>query len=138
MGCEFACLDNTWFPKGIVATVRPATGFRLIESEADDEVRACLDHVAALARRLAAIDAGPVAVFGTTIEAAFAESILGPRVSYFVDENPGRIGTTFHRKPVVHPASVSANDRVVVSLGGPGTEVARRLAATHAGTYLVV
>ena len=138
MGFDHSLLGNAWFPKEIVATATSAPGARTATFEPDRDIYTCLDQMTTTAERLMALEARSVGVLGTTIEAAFADSLLGSRVAYFVEENPDKVGTTFHEKPVVHPRSVRARDHVVIAMGSSGAAISRRLTALYPGTFVSV
>lgn len=138
MGFDYTCLSNAWFPREIVATAISAPDVRTVTFEPDRDLFTCLDQVTTTADRLMALEERSVGVLGTTIEAAFADSVLGARVVYFVDENPGKVGTTFHEKPVVHPRFVGTRDHIVIAMGTSGAAISRRLTALYPGTFISV
>ena len=77
-----------------------------------------------------------IGIFGTTIEAAFANYCFSERASYFVDENPDKIGITFNGKHVFHPESVKEEDTVIIPMGDAGIRIGKRLSAKYKGNYV--
>jgi SAM-dependent methyltransferase len=55
-------------------------------------------------------------IFGTSISATWLAGVLGERVSFFVDEDPGRIGGRHMGRGVVSPDQISDNSDVFVPL----------------------
>ncbi|NDJ15296.1 MAG: hypothetical protein EBY17_29635, partial [Acidobacteriia bacterium] len=72
------------------------------------------------------------------IDAAFVDQCMGTRVAFFADENPRKIGKTFHGKPIVHPRSVGDKSVVVIPMGAAGETIRDRLSAQYPGTYQCV
>jgi SAM-dependent methyltransferase len=137
-GFKFSPLQNEWFPREIVGLARP--GRAAATATGAYGLRECLRDLDRKAERLRDIarrtqDAG---VLGTTGSAAFVDSILGDRVSRFVDENPRRLDTTFRNKPVLHPSALRDSDAVLIPYGASGQEVRRRFAEQYRGRFIVV
>jgi hypothetical protein len=42
--------------------------------------------------------------------------VLGERIAFFVDEDPGRAGSTYRERPVYAPSQVPAGYRVLMPL----------------------
>ena len=117
---RFSCtpVDNSWFPRDILATGQPNGDAWEILYEDDRQVYSTLEYINGIVQKLKTLsNKESVGVLGTTIEAAFAAHCLGSQVAYFVDENPVKMGTTFYGKAVVHPRSVAKDDLIVISLG---------------------
>lgn len=69
-------------------------------------------------------------LFGTSISATWLAGILGDRVAFFVDEDPGRVGGQHMGRQILSPAEVSGNSNVFVPLI---PEVAASVAARLSG-----
>ncbi len=91
-----------------------------------------------LAARLRAIPGRELAVFGTTIEAAFACNVLGERASRCVDENPDKQGHQFNGLPVVPPGGLDPGNTCVVPMGREAAPLVERLSAQYPGRFLLV
>jgi len=55
-------------------------------------------------------------IFGTSISGTWLAGVLGDRVSFFVDEDPGRIGGRHMERPVLSPDQIADNADVFVPL----------------------
>jgi len=73
-----------------------------------------LDQATAAARQAAS--AGPVGVFGTSIAAAWYFANNSEGISFFVDEDPNRIGRAYLGRPVLAPNDVPPGATVYIGL----------------------
>jgi 2-polyprenyl-3-methyl-5-hydroxy-6-metoxy-1,4-benzoquinol methylase len=70
-----------------------------------------------------------IGLFGTSIAGTWLFAELEGAASFFVDEDPHRIGTRWHGRSVYHPREIPAGSSVVVPLPRPLAEsIARRIA----------
>ena|SRR2546425_665988 len=138
-GFEFSPLDNAWFPREIVGFAR-LLGRNTLPSRRAYGLAECLAALEEKARRCRDIAAtvDKAAVLGTTGNAAFVDSVLGERVSRFLEENPNRRDGSFRGKPVNHPRVLCDTDVVMVPYGPAGHRLGRRLAAQYRGRFIVV
>lgn len=82
------------------------------------------------AARQAAAGARTFGIFGSTIAASWLYGLLGPRVSFFVEEDRHRIGRTHLDRPILSPAQVPSDAVVFLALVPKVADlVAARLAA---------
>jgi SAM-dependent methyltransferase len=132
-------MQSAWFPRDVLALARPRPAVRDTTAFAD---RALADAIAALRRMADALAKFPAAqqtgVLGTTIDASFAAWLLGSRVTFFVDENPEKIGGTFRGLPIVAPGKVGTSAAVAVPLGPAGARISARLARENPGQWIAV
>jgi hypothetical protein len=78
----------------------------------------------------------PLGVLGTTINGAFVEAILGPKLDFFVDENwTKKKGATFREKRVIHPADLGERDHVLVPYGRHSVHIMNRLRQEYEGKF---
>lgn len=91
-----------------------------------------------LAIRLRAVPGDDLAVFGTTIEAAFACAVLGERARRCVDENPDKQGRAFNGRPVVPPAELAVGAPCVVPMGSEAAPLVERLSVQYPGRFLLL
>lgn len=76
-------------------------------------LKACAEE----AMRLA--DEGGFGIFGTSIGATWLEAQIGDRASFFVDEDPARVGRRHLGKPILAPADVEDGAAIYVALPHP-------------------
>ncbi len=57
-----------------------------------------------------------IGVFGTAVAGAWVKGMIGDKISFFVDEDPAKIGTEFMGAPVLAPEDLPVDGRVYVSL----------------------
>ena len=76
-------------------------------------------------------------LFGTSIATTWLFAEIGDGVSFFVDEDPARIGKTFMGRPVYHPSEAPAGSHVFIALSRTLAEsVEQRLARTGVEFHL--
>lgn len=75
-------------------------------------------------------------ILGTTIEAAFVKTLLGERISFFVDENPARVGTDFYENHVLNPKQLSENDCVFIPISDGADNIKKRLTAIYPAEFI--
>jgi SAM-dependent methyltransferase len=127
------------FPRDILFTARAAAassggdlagGYQAVES--------AIAHLAAQQERIEHVAAeNDWHVLGTTIDAAFAATVLGERVVGFVDEGCETSGM-FHARTVRHPRQLKDEDRTLLLLGGAGAEILGRFQASYRGLFVSV
>lgn len=139
MGFEPTQVVQAVFPRDVAMTATQAPPREEATRTNVNELSSAITRIGDLADSVAALPSGGrLAVLGTTIEAAFVESLMPSRVEYFVDENPSKIESGFHGKTVASPDSVKAGDLVVVPMGDAGAGICRRLRERYLGTYVSV
>jgi hypothetical protein len=75
---------------------------------------AWLANLAGQGRELAR--ANRVGVFGTSLGGAWLLGELGSDVSFFVDEDPAKVGKTWEGRPILKPADAPKNSHVLIGL----------------------
>jgi SAM-dependent methyltransferase len=78
---------------------------------------------------------GEYTVLGTTMEASFVHSLLPGKVTAFVDEDPHKVGNTFHGKPVFHPSGLSPRQHCILPLSSRAVHVLTRFEAEYKGHF---
>jgi len=76
-------------------------------------------------------------IFGTSIAGTWLATTLGDRVSFFVDEDPHRIGKDYMGKPIVAPQSVARESTVFMALA-PMLAQAIKHRLSHLGLDLIL
>ena len=90
-----------------------------------------LGELLELARQLAKTDR--FGIFGTSISGMWLFGALGDRVSFFVDEDPGRVGREYAGKPILSPLDVPSGATVFIPLApAVAAKVAERYADSPA------
>lgn len=136
MGFEPEPVANASFPRDILVVARPAAKPAGEPAAGSDQVRSSLARLQDMAKGISRLPRHPRrGVLGTTIEAAFAGHLLGDAVSFFVDENPGKVGTRFHGREVRHPRALTAADAVVIPMGAAGERIRERLSKRYPAEY---
>jgi hypothetical protein len=111
-----------WIPKELSVVARPATAAVTMPPPVDaaaareriSDSLAWLRRTADHLRRLGAENA--LGLFGTSIAGTWLAAEAGNAISFFVDEDPNRVGRTYLGRPVYAPANVPAGTRVFVGL----------------------
>ncbi len=129
---------NDWLPKELTVLARhgrgqPAAHFQAGSfrgAESATRSMAWLHSVIAAARKVSAAEC--FGLFGTSISATWLDSELENIATFFVDEDPSRVGKTHLGRPIVHPRSVAAGSNIFVALPLPFADsVKERLASEN-------
>ena len=96
------------------------------------------EHLKHLASLILAVPGEDIAIFGTTIEAAFAHSLIADRVCCFVDENPRKQADSFNGLPVMPPQALSPKATCIIPMGQDAAPLASRLSTTFSANFLLV
>lgn len=120
-GYEVLIISNDWVPKELSVVARkmrhPEPAKELTGLPASDSIRKCLQWLEAVrntARNLGST--GPFGIFGTSIAATWLLSELNDQVSFFVDEDPQRVGKMFWGHPIYHPVQIPQGSKVFIAL----------------------
>lgn len=102
-------------------------------------VRADLNWLAGTrAAALARAQRGPLGIFGTAVAGTWLAGSLGERVSFFVDEDPERIGKIHLGRPVFAPGDVPSGSSVLIAFTPLlAREICDRIAAQAANWTVV-
>jgi hypothetical protein len=123
-GIEIIELTDSVLPKELSLVGRQgaraaAPSIRFPDSKpAIERVGSQIDWLCAqIASAIEICDCNPrFGIFGTSISATWLAGVLGDRVSFFVDEDPGRIGGQHMGRGVLSPDRISGNSDVFVPL----------------------
>jgi SAM-dependent methyltransferase len=81
---------------------------------------------------------GPIGVFGTSIAGMAVYGSVRNQVSFFVDEDPSRIGNFFDGKPILPPSAIPANHPVFVAFPtNKAVSLATRLSASTKAQFVI-
>jgi SAM-dependent methyltransferase len=127
-------ISTRWVSKELSMVARAGEGVVQADGAAVAQVRAhieWLDRFLDAAQR-ASTGAEPFGLFGSTIAATWLCGVLGPRVSFFVEEDRNRVGKTHLGRPIFAPSQVPDGAVVFVALVPAIAErVAARLGAAR-------
>jgi SAM-dependent methyltransferase len=145
-GFEVAFVRNTWVKKELSMLARRSSqkenspklgdGAQIL-SAITAKVR-WLEGLISQARFTAA-SSSAFGIFGTSIAGTWLGSVLADQVSFFVDEDPNRIGRAFMGKPILHPDAVPVGAAVYLALAPVLAEaIAQRLSAANRNVNFVL
>jgi 2-polyprenyl-3-methyl-5-hydroxy-6-metoxy-1,4-benzoquinol methylase len=122
-GFAIDCLATTWVTKELSLTARPTTNpARVPEHQPTSEVanrpHAQIRWLGCLveASREASKKSSNFGLFGTSIAATWLCGALGDAVSFFVEEDPTRVGRLYMERPVLSPVQVRPGSVVFMAL----------------------
>ena len=138
-GFEFTTWETDLFPREVVGFAGRIRNDDSLPYREDVQIHESLRTLKRTAESLMEIDnEGTSTVLGTTVNAAFVDSILKDRIAYFSDENPAAVGTRFRGKNVVHPSTVPKSDLMIMPYGEGGPGIAKRFSVSYEGRYQCV
>jgi len=137
-GFAIDCLATTWVTKELSLIARCTTNpahrpARQPASEVATRVRAQIGWLGRLveASREASRRSSNFGLFGTSIAATWLCGVLNDAVSFFVEEDPARVGRPYMGRPVMGPAQVRSGSTVFMPLVPQiADQIARRLQPT--------
>ena len=137
-GLAVDCLSTAWVRKELSMVGRSGEAGTVIESiesapDGLDHVYSQIDWLQRLVEVASASlkQSDCFGIFGTSIAATWLCSILGEKVSFFVEEDTNRVGRLHMGRPVISPTQVKLGSRVFMALAWPvATQIAARLSAT--------
>jgi len=137
-GLSVDCLATNWVTKELSLTAHPSAleapeRDRNLGSATVDQVRAQVGWLRELlgAAKEASTSATSFGLFGTSIAATWLIGALGDAVSFFVEEDPHRVGRPYLGRPVLSPAEVKPESAVYVGLVPQiAAQIAKRLNGT--------
>jgi hypothetical protein len=139
MGFDPMPLVNNFFPRDVLTVARKNQQLPKPVYEKDDRIYKSIRQIQNMAERLSELPSYPgMGILGTTIEAAFAKHCLGDRVAFFIDENPHKIGLSFHGKDVRHPETITDDEVVVIPMGISSEAIRKRFSGRYHGHYVCV
>jgi 2-polyprenyl-3-methyl-5-hydroxy-6-metoxy-1,4-benzoquinol methylase len=121
-GMGAAAIADDWVTKELSAVALPEGPIVALPAAATpihvmNRVRAQIDWLkAVIAGSRKAADTSPFGLFGTSVAAMWLFGQLSDKISFFVDEDPSRRGTTLFGRPVRTPAEVPDGASVYILL----------------------
>lgn len=135
-GFQYSRIGNPWFPREVIGLASKGVGGPKPDGGPPSALAKCLPALDAMAMRmnLAGSQQGAY-ILGTTMNAAFADSVIGGGAVAFLDEDASS-GGLFRSKPVLHPADAKKELPIVVPYGESAPQIKRRLSKVHGGQYV--
>ncbi len=134
-GYEVDIVTDGWISRELSVVARPATGPAAFPGVDPDRAAAVIDGSLDWLRRslgaLVALEKAdrPLGMFGTAIAGTWLVASSHAAVSFFVDEDPHRVGRSHLGRPILAPAAVPPGSAVFVGLPPQAAAaVAQRLA----------
>jgi SAM-dependent methyltransferase len=140
MGFKFEFLNNNYFPRDILA-IATLTDIKDKKNISDKSFDICVSRLSEINKQLTQFTNTSscfMGVLGTTIDAAFVDNCLGTCISFFVDENPRKVGTSFHGKPILHPNQLTNKHHTILPYGESGLMIKKRFKSLYQGSFIVV
>jgi len=135
-GFTISSSGSKWFPREIVVEAKIADS--PWKAPSGKRLEFYLQELDEKVERLKLIRATQIGVLGTTSAAAFVDSIYGENISYFVDENPSKVGADFRGKHVLHPNMLQDGNTVVIPYGISGRQIKNRFTSKYSGEFIIV
>lgn len=118
-GFEITWSSETWVPKEITIIAGKKLSspgvVRARREDQDEQVERTLKWLKNLkteAEELA--ENGSIGIFGSSIAATWMYAELGGNVSFFIDEDPSRIGRKHLGRPILSPAGIPTGSRIMI------------------------
>ena len=122
-GFAIDCLTSAWVTKELSLTARPSSKGSPVfsmeaASQAADHVRSQINWLQRFVEtaQKAAARSSNFGLFGTSIAATWLCGVLGDAVSFFVEEDPNRVGRSYLGRPVIRPGEVRPGSVVFLAL----------------------
>ena len=126
-GFDCTFIENDWFPRDMMVISNLADQRSTSSFEEDLSIYKIIKHLRGQKERLETIsEKSDLSVLGTTVTAAFVDSILGDKNLFFVDENVNRMNKLFRGKKVVYPKSMDTSVKLILSYGSSNKSIRKR------------
>jgi hypothetical protein len=134
-------LTTQWIAKELSAVCHPdgtSAGTAEAPESPGDRLARAVEWLQAVERAAVeeARQSGAVGIFGTSISGTWLAGCLDDQVSFFVDEDPGRVGREHLGRAILDPGSVPADAPVYVPLPPKLTGPLRARLDSGPGRYL--
>jgi SAM-dependent methyltransferase len=118
-GYDLVSVSTEWVAKELSVVARRASQPKMDILPGTQPLRSLSDNLdwlkAAIAGARQFSEAGSFGLFGTSIAGTWLACELGDKVSFFVDEDPSRVGRRYMNLPVYHPSAVPSRSHVFVA-----------------------
>ncbi|MCU7837428.1 MAG: class I SAM-dependent methyltransferase [gamma proteobacterium symbiont of Taylorina sp.] len=137
-GFKTQVIKNPWFPREVIitATVANKKPKQNIYSHQLPELLDNIDHTVNKLRQYH--QHTNLYVLGTTLNAAFVDSILEHTIRCFIDENKHKLGTIFRNKKVKHPSELKSDDLLIIPYAKSSDKIKKEFEKKYQLQYLCV
>ena len=136
IGYEVRFIEDPYFPRDLLVIAKPFNEIPQWQHEEDRTIDQCLEHLNQVKQKLDTISQkNRIGVLGTTVIAAFVDSVLGVKNDFFVEENTSRIGSQFRGKRVIHPSSLDQKDCLILPYGASNPKIKDRFTKEYQLTH---
>jgi len=127
IGYEVQFIENPYFPRDLLVIAKQFNEIPQWQYEDDQSIYQCLEHLNQVKQKINTLSQQHrIGVLGTTMTAAFVDSVLGDKNVFFVDENTSRIGSQFRGKRVLHPSSLDPDVSLILPYGASNQKIKSR------------
>ncbi|MCP4265451.1 MAG: class I SAM-dependent methyltransferase [Candidatus Brocadiaceae bacterium] len=138
-GFDFSLIKNNWFPRELIGISKNVSQNVIVNYTEDLQIFQNIEYLSYLTKKLRKISGNArIGVLGTTVNAAFADSILGDKINFITDENYNRTESQFRGKEVLHPSSLASSDLVIIPYGEPNQQIKERFEKRYKGQFVAL
>ena len=132
IGYDVRFIENSYFPRDLLVIAKPFNEISQRQDEDDRTIYQCLEHLNQVKQKLDTLSQQhQIGVLGTTVTAAFVDSVLGDKNDFFAEENTSRIGSQFRGKRVIHPSSLDQKDCLILPYGASNSGISERFSRNY-------
>ena len=131
-------IGNNYFPRELLVSAKKYESADSGNHLKDQTFEHNIETIERILDQLVKMNQQNLAVLGTTVNAAFADEILGERIDFFVDENLSKIGETFRGKNIVHPKNLNHKNHTILPFGKSGIDIKNKFYKLYNGTFSVI
>jgi SAM-dependent methyltransferase len=139
-GFDFSVQETLLFPREILGIATYSDfGSKTNQYLEDRCLQLCVENLDSMTEQLIQISSNSrTGVLGTTVNAAFVDSILKGKNTFFADENPNQIGKSFREKEVIHPSALDDKAILVIPYGSAASSIEKRFSEEYNGQFFCV
>jgi SAM-dependent methyltransferase len=126
-GFDADFIDYGCFPRDLIIVAKQNEAPKKRPMSSDESAYQSVQVINATRNKLNALPSDiELSVLGTTVTAAFVDSILGQRNINFVDENTNSAHNTFRDKPIISPQSMDKRTHLILPYGKSNINIQNR------------
>ena len=139
-GFTATILSSEHFPREtiVLASVGNEVGDQVRQTAQATEPMEFVNRLQAIADNVRTVKQDSLLALGTTMNAAFVDSLLGNRLAGFVDENQQRQEGFFRAKLVHSPKMLKPSDVILLPYGPSAVRIANRFRCEYQGQFICV
>ena len=131
-------IGNNYFPRELLVSAKKYESTDSDNHIKDQIFEHNIETIERILDQLVKMNQQNLAVLGTTVNAAFADEILGEKLTFFVDENLSKIGEKFRGKNIVHPKNLNHKNHTLLPFGESGINIKNKFDKLYNGTFSVI